>query len=258
MAEPSGSTAVVTIACWMDLYAYGHMMDRAGFDPSCKEAKLPLSRLRAFQELLAKHSGPSFPTLGLNDGGVAYQDLLLGPNLRLFEFLERSWNLFREASAADQMSSGMGIRGVVAVGLRARGSKRGIEAQDQALSAIVNALSSNEIDAAEALLRAKRVRRVHDIVPPLQANFAFAKAYEAERDGRTGGFEGPRLFVDKKIFRNGVPPWITCGTSFEWKYHLTSLRSSFAPIVQLRQVDKDLASRGLCTGKELRVLLSKR
>jgi hypothetical protein len=57
-----------------------------------------------------------------------------------------------------------------------------------------------DLNAEQALREAARIRQPADIVPQLQANFAFSKAYVAESSGSKGGLRGANFFVDLTIF----------------------------------------------------------
>jgi hypothetical protein len=78
-------------------------------------------------------------------------------------------------------------------------------------------------------------RQDFDIVPQLQANFAFTKAYVAESSGSVGGLQGPNFFVDLSIFAQPMPDWIELGPTIDWSYERLGLRTSFAPIQNLPQ-----------------------
>lgn len=243
--------AIVALACWLDLLGYGAMMDAAGFDPTHPKAQKPLARLRAFHRIIAKHSSGGFPTLVMNDGAVAYSSVEPSRSDKVWRFLNRCWALYSEATTTDQRNEGPGLRAVVAVGLRARGSNRGIVAQDGAHSDIIDRLAAGAINADRAKLEARNVRRSFDIVPQLQANFAFARAYEAEQAGSRAGLEGPNLFLDIALFRHGIPEWIRSGPSIAWVARRPSLSTSFVALREIAPVEDEEARAALRTGSEL-------
>jgi hypothetical protein len=249
-------TGIVTAACWMDLRAYAEMISSAGFDPSCTEAKLAISRLRTFQRVVAEHSDTTFPTLSVNDGVVAYRDIGIQPNNLLFDFLRKTWDLYRAAMEADSRYHDAGLRGVLAVGLRARGSKRGMDAQEQEFASILTALDAGELDLASAITRSRRIYRLHDVVPPLQANFAFTKAYEAEKSGKDSGFAGANLFADMTIFNDGIPAWLDCSLPFSWPA-AGPLSSNYVAIKGFRDVDRSEGSHALRSGREILALIAR-
>jgi len=252
------AVAIVSAVCWMDLYDYGRDLERAGFDPTHPNAGRPITRLRAFHGVVAKHSGPSFPTLAMNDGAAINYDLGLGPNDKLWKFIRRCWALYGEATATDLAAGGAGLRSVLAIGLRAKGSARGIDAQDDAFTGIVEDFAAGKIDRAAAINAARQIRRNFDIVPELQANFAFARAYEAERGGTRAGLPGPNFYVDKLAFRNAVPGWLDAIADHRWIARLQSLSTTFVSVAGLNSTADDSASSTLRSGRELKALLQGR
>lgn len=252
----SGSTAIVTIAAWFDLYAYGSEIEEACFDPVHPLAEKPIRRLRAFQRIVRENSTTKFPTLVINDGAAVQTNIEEPRSDKAWLFIQRCWKLYREATDADQRSGGLGLRAVIAVGLRAKGARAGIVAQEEAHAAIIDALVRGEIDRDEAVTRSRNVRRVFDIVPALQANFAFTRAYEAESSGKRGGFPGPNLFLDTMVLKGGTPDWIEAGSPQPWRPDKTSLSTSFIKVDNIALVDDAIARAGLRTGRELRALLS--
>lgn len=248
-------SAIVSIACWFDLLGYGEMIDEAGFDPTHAGAKRPIARLRAFHRVVSKHSGGGFPTLAMNDGAVAYSNVEQVRSDKVWRFIERCWALYGEATVTDMRNDGPGLRAVIAVGLRAKGSKRGIVAQDDAIAAIIDDLVAGRIGRDEAIAEARKIRRVFDIVPQLQANFAFTRAFEAEHAGTKAGLSGPNLYLDLAVFRSGVPPWILSGPTVPWRPKKTSLSTSFAAINEIHGVAPEVANEAFRTGRELLDLL---
>jgi hypothetical protein len=229
-------------------------MNEAGFNPGHPLAIRPINRLRAFHSVVRNNSDTAFPTLVMNDGAAAYRNVEHVRVGSIWRFVERSWNLYSTARAADEEFDGAGLRGVIAVGLRALGSASGIRAQEQELSRIIDELVTGKIDKASAQDKAHRVRRNFDIVPQLQANFAFARAYEAEKSGRRGGFEGPGLFLDTTVFRNGVPNWITTGTTVNWipaNPNIVRLSGTFVALKEMTPPSKKVAIGAFRTGEEL-------
>lgn len=230
---------------------YGTAMAKAGFDPAHPLAKRPISRLRAFHRVVAKHSNGGFPTLVMNDGAAAYSNVESVRSDKVWRFIERCWALYSEATTTDLRSGGVGLRGVIAVGLRAKGSSRGIRAQEDEHLRIIEDLDAGMIDKTAALARARRVRRVFDVVPPLQANFAFARAYEAEREGSKAGLPGPNLYLDTLVFRDGIPEWIRAAPSVDWSIDRLRLSATFVALQEIGGVSDEEAQGALRTGREL-------
>ncbi|UKK94640.1 AbgT family transporter [Brucella pseudogrignonensis] len=259
MLEPGSSktaNSIVAIACWIDLLGYGGAINEGGFDPANELSRQPLSRLYAFQRIVAKNSSGGFPTLVMNDGAVAYSNIENVRSDKAWRFIERCWNLYNEATAVDIRTGGPGLRGVIAVGLRAKGSNRGIVAQEDALTAIIDDLVAGKTSRDEAVAEVRKVRRVFDIVPQLQANFAFTRAYEAESAGSDGGFPGPNLFLDEAVFASGIPPWIRTGKQNHWHPMKAALSTSFVPILEIDGISPETARTAFRTGDQLRQILS--
>lgn len=249
---PSTARPVVTLAFWLDLLGYGCMLNKARFDPTCREASSAIERLRRFQEVVANHSLTVFPTLVINDGAVAYRDTQLKATDRILPFIDRCWNLFQDASQADLQLGGVGLRGVLAAGLRAKGSNRGILAQNEALTKIIRDLADGLTTKEQAIELASRVQRVSDVVPQLQANFAFSRAYLAEQGASEGKLEGSRFYLETSVFREGVPDWMLTGAPVHWKPASSKLSTLAATFVEVQDVRK-AANRenALRTGSEL-------
>src|SRR3546814_4307805 len=104
----------------------------------------------------------------MNDGAVADSNVELVRRDKVWRCVERCWALYQEATTTDRRSGGPGLRGVIEVGLRAKGSNRAIVAQDKELTAIIEDLVAGRIDKQKALANARKVRRVFDIIPQLQ------------------------------------------------------------------------------------------
>jgi hypothetical protein len=225
------------------------MMEEAGFDPTHPKAKIPLARLRAFHRLVRDHSSRTFPTLVMNDGAVAHAPVAPNSSERVWDFIWRSWSLYQAASGMDQSNGGPGLRAVIAVGLRAKGSREGIDAQEESFSGLIDLLARQQITADRAKLMARNIRRSFDIVPTLQANFAFARAYVAESSGAAGGFLGPNLFLDTKVFRFDVPDWVDAAPPFDWTPKHRSLATRFIALRGFRETEDALSA--FRTGREL-------
>lgn len=260
----SGSTTsapIVSLAFWLDLRGYGAMLNSAGFDPTRVEAKAARERLSRFQAVVALHSRTTFPTLVINDGAVAYRDIGLARTDRALPFIERSWDLFQAAREADTEKGRPGnLRGVLAAGLRAKGSNRGILAQNEAMTQIIDDLAMGRISSDEAKRAVWRVRRVHDVVPQLQANFAFARAYTAEQGAKTHAakLSGAKFYLETRILRDGVPEWMAAGDEIHWEPQADWLATLSTTFVELRGIDlaADHRERAIRTGREMLSSLS--
>lgn len=188
------------ITCWIDLLGYGRMMSDAGFNPLSAASGVAIRRLRRFHRLVAEHSRRAFPTLVMNDGAVGYRDLSYRTRWVTYEFLQDSWRLFQAINAAEVADGNPGARMVIATGFRMRGRRDGLDAVSIAFKDIIQKVRDEKITLEQAIGRASRIRSTFDIIPQLQANFAFTKAYRAEQAGSKAGLGGPNCFVDLSVF----------------------------------------------------------
>ncbi|MCI0622070.1 MAG: hypothetical protein L0387_10445 [Acidobacteria bacterium] len=221
----------IAIVCWIDLLGYGAMIAEAGFNPLHSKASKAMRRLRRFHEIVASHSIRLFPTLVLNDGAVAYRDLSLRSRGPTYDFLTRAWNLFSNIKN-DEAAQGLpGARVVVAPGFRMRGRRAGMDATASHYKSLMRRYQEGVLSAEQALREAANIRQSFDIIPQLQANFAFTKAYLAESAGTKAGFQGANFFVDLIIFDTPTPPWVVRGKTVNWSHERLRMEGSFAQIL---------------------------
>jgi hypothetical protein len=161
----------------MDLLGYGAMIAEAEFNPLHPKALDALKRLRQFHKTVASLSDRHFPTLVMNDGAAAYRDLSLRSCEPTYEFLLRAWGLFNAIQKEENAGGFPGVRMVVATGFRMRGRRAGIDAMAGHFQSLMKRFQDGSVSATQALREASRIRQPFDIVPQLQANFAFTKAY---------------------------------------------------------------------------------
>jgi hypothetical protein len=225
----------IAIAGWIDLLGYGSMISAAGFNPMHSDAREALARIRNFHRIVAEHSARHFPTLVMNDGAVAYRDLSLRTRSVTHDFLVRSWEMFEEVRLQDTTDGHPGPRMVVACGFRMRGRRAGLDASRDHFASIISRLQNGEIDAEQAVREAASMRPRFDIIPPLQANFAFTKAYAAEQTGKKGGLPGPAFYVDLMIFGAHRSGWIDLGPDIAWSHPSLNLHSTFAEVKGIRR-----------------------
>jgi hypothetical protein len=223
----------IAVACWADLLGYGAMIAEAGFNPLHPKASEALRRLRRFHEIVASHSSRNFPTLVMNDGAVAYRDLSLRSRAPTHDFLMRAWNLFNSIKNEEKVSSFPGARMVLATGFRMLGRRAGIDARASHFKSVMHRYQNKNISAEQAIREAANIQQSFDVIPRLQANFAFAKAYVAESSGAKGGLAGARFFVDLSLFETPTPAWVTKEETVEWVNETLGMRVSFAPILDL-------------------------
>jgi hypothetical protein len=231
-------TAVVA---WIDLLGYGEMISNAGFNPLHPSSAAAKKRLSEFHRVVAAHSGRKFPSLVINDGAVVYRDLSYRSASVTFDFLQRSWNLFNEINQSEGNSSYPGARMVIAAGFRIRGRRAGMDATAEHFESIMTRYADGTISVIQAIQEARRIRPSFDIVPQLQANFAFTKAYVAEQSGTKGGLAGSRCFIDLSLFEQTLPTCFGFDKPIDWQNDKLGLKARFAPLLglsSLKQVEK--------------------
>jgi hypothetical protein len=122
---------------------------------------------------------------------------------------------------------------VIATGFRMRGRRDGLDAVSVAFKDIIQKVRDQKITLEQAIGRASRIRSTFDIVPQLQANFAFTKAYRAEQAGSKSGLAGAQCFVDMAVFERPLPDWLEVGPAVEWLDPNLDLSATFAPLRSL-------------------------
>jgi hypothetical protein len=220
----------VAVSAWIDLLGYGKMISEAQFNPLHEKSAAALKRLRTFHERVAQGSKRSFPTLVVNDGAVAYRDLSLRARSVTHDFVVNAWNVFKAIQDAERTAGHPGARMVIAAGFRMRGRRAGMDQSAGHFRDLMERFQNRQISAKQAIAEASRIQRTFDVIPQLQANFAFTKAYVADSDGKAGGLEGPQCFVDLCLFDDPLPPWIELGPSISWRNQRLGLATTFAAI----------------------------
>ena len=205
----------VSVASWIDLLGYGQQISDANFDPNDSKAHRSHTRLAEFREIVSNYSKCNdLKNLVLNDGAVVYQDLTCSSNDTL-SFFNKSWELYSAVNQHERKEYNGDYRGarmILASGFRFPGRKAGNEDTKNKLKEFIKELLENNnnfidkdaaaIDAAiDAAMKIELVRPPFDILPQLQENFAFSRAYIAEKSGRSGNLPGPKFYVDLNIFR---------------------------------------------------------
>lgn len=94
-------------------------------------------------------------------------------------------------------------------------------------------MKAGQIAPEEAVREAASIERYFDVLPQLQANFAFTKAYVADAGGSKLGLGGARFFVDTAIFDGGVPAWVCSDKPVAFKDERLGLGAEFAPVHEL-------------------------
>jgi hypothetical protein len=169
----------------------------------------------------------------MNDGAAAYRDLSLRTNSVTHDFLSRAWSLHSAIMTAENRTGDPGARMVVATGFRMAGRRAGLDERGRQVRSIVERLGEGEITVEQAIAEGERLRSTFDVVPQLQANFAFTKANLAEQSGSKGGLPGPHCFVDMAMFSAAVP-FLALGKARAWKHPTLAISAQFAPITDLK------------------------
>jgi hypothetical protein len=229
----------ISAAAWVDLLGYGSMIGETSLNPIDARAEEAVVRLRAFHRIVAEHSGRYFRTLVINDGAVSYRDLSLRDNGVTHHFLQRSRNLFEAIADSEERNGWPGARMVLGLGFRARGSRRAIDDAEQRVDRILARMAAGDISAEEAVRQAASIQRYSDVLPQLQANFAFTRAYVADSGGSRVGLGGPRMFVDAAMFIDSSPPsWVECGALIPFEDQRLQIGCSFVPVSGLNPPGK--------------------
>jgi hypothetical protein len=218
------------VVAWVDLLGYGAMIAAGKFNPLREEAIEANERLARFHALVATKSARYFPTLVMNDGAVAYRDLSLRSSSITYDFLQRSWDLFAAIQNDELMAGHPGARMVIAAGFRMRSKRGQLDRTVGHLRSLLTRLESGKISAEQAIREAARIRPSFDVVPELQANFAFTRAYVADQSGQKGGLKGPQCFVDLSLFTNSLPNWIQADDPIRWRHERLGLQIDFVPV----------------------------
>lgn len=220
----------VAIVSWIDLLAYGEMIAGVDYNPIAANAQRAINRLRAFHRIVAEHSRRDFRTLVLNDGAVVYRDLSLRGPGNTADFFCKSWQLYEAVQASEERNGFEGARMVLAPGLRAKGSRRAIDYTSGHLDSILRRMRSGDLTSEQAVREAAAIEKYFDVLPQLQANFAFSKAYIAEQSGRKHNLPGPAFYVDDIIFDDGKPGWVDADEPVDWIMPKYNLSARFHPI----------------------------
>lgn len=190
----------VSICAWVDLLGYGSQIRKADYNPLNAQAASAVARIRQFHQIVADHSARMFPTLVMNDGAAAYRDLSYRTRWPTYDFIQKSYNLFKAIEREEAAIGAPGARMVIAVGFRLRGRATQSGAlRGQYVKSLIAKVNRGELSVEAAITRASQFRRTFDVIPQLQANFAFTKAYIAEQSGSSAGLVGPNLFLDDLV-----------------------------------------------------------
>lgn len=226
----------VSIVAWGDLLGFGSKIAEASFNPLDERAKASKSRMRDFHRVVAEHSSRHFPSLVINDGVAAFRDLSLRSRSVSHDFLEKSWELFSAINAQEAKRGDPGVRMVVACGFRMKGRKAKFESDHSKVNSILRRFREGSLTAEQAIREASTARPSFDVVPQLQANFAFTKAYIAESSGSGGGLPGANFYLDTAILLDPTRAWPAYENRIKWRDATLGLDTEFLRVSNLPKV----------------------
>lgn len=226
----------VSIVAWADLLGYGGKIAEARFNPLDERAKDSIKRMRDFHRVVAEHSGRNFPSLVINDGVAVYRDLSLRSRSAGHDFLIRSWRLFQQINKQEFENGLPGIRMVVACGFRVLGRRAVVEHGHSKVNSILRRYRDGLLTDEQAIIEASTSRPSFDVVPQLQANFAFTKAYVAESSGSAGGLPGPNFYLDTSLLKDPDGGWPFGTSKIPWRHPTLGLDTTFKRIEDIPTV----------------------
>lgn len=227
----------VSICCWVDLLGYGAEIRAADYNPLHPQAKAAANRIRQFHQVVANHSARTFPTLVMNDGAAAYYDLSYRTRWPTYDFVQRAFRLFEDIGVTESALGEPGARMVIAAGFRLRGRvSQSNVLRGQYVKSLLSRVETGEISVQTAVTRASQFRRTFDLIPHLQANFAFTRAYVAEQSGTDGGLPGPACYVDGLLFDSQVvsQDYLKLGKEVCWKSDKYGMAANFHELQKVR------------------------
>tara|TARA_R110002051_G_scaffold57603_2_gene106440 strand:+ start:14500 stop:15348 length:849 start_codon:yes stop_codon:yes gene_type:complete len=220
----------MAIVGWVDLLGYGSQISEAQFVPTHPKASEAHLRLRRFHRIVSENSRKLFPSLVMNDGAIVYRDLSYRSNSVTYDFIRRAWNLFNAINEEEQQNGDAGARMVVAAGFRLRGRRAGIDQTAGHLGSILKRFELGEISSKQAIYEASRAQAKFDIIPQLQSNYAFTKAYVAESGGSKKGFTGNKFYLDMALLASPITSDVVVDRTVKWQDQRLQLSGSFGEI----------------------------
>lgn len=216
------------------------MLRSVSFDPTADEARIAISRLTNFQRIATSQASRKFPAFPVNDAVAFFTDLSPRSRHPSFDFINKALITFRLVNDADRTQGFPGARMIIAVGPRVRvpGILRGDERH---LASLLTRLSSGVVSARQMIMEAFRVSPIAGLVPALQGNFAFTKAYLADGDGSRANLGGPECYVDLALFSVPRPSWIRFSEEIPWAND--GMSATFGKFSELMKREADRIQR---------------
>jgi len=191
----------VNAAVWFDMLGYGSMLEKSNFDPTKQESISALQRLRDFHAIAARHSSKHFHITAINDGIIAVKDLSPRAKSVTAAFIARALSFYTDFNKHDISNGYPGGRMVIATGFRVREIRDIAIPEHEQIKSIKKRLKDRQITVDQAINEAYKVRPHFGLLPEIQANFAFTKAYLVDNAGSKGGFGGAKCYLDLALFQ---------------------------------------------------------
>jgi hypothetical protein len=224
------STEISGVA-WIDLLGYGAMLRPVRFNPSDASAQLAVHRLQEFHSIALQHVNRSLRALIVNDGIAFVREMSPRSRSVTFDFVAGVFDAFQAINAKDLSEGHPGARCIAAAGARLR-TEEPMKLNPIKLSSILTRHSEGAISCEQAISEAFAYGPIAGASVPLQANFAFTKAYLADASGSKAGFRGPRFFLDA-AFCLAEPSWFDVGDRVEWEVEGMS-----GKFLELKSIDR--------------------
>lgn len=208
----------VNCSAWLDLLGYGAQLNKIKYDFTNVGGDEVIKRLQDFHSIVAKKSHRNFRSLTINDGSAFFKDLSPNINSVTWDFISRCVDVFESVKKSELDSNNPGTRMVICAGFRARNENRSRSRNVGLEENILEKLKLGEISPVQAVKQAMQAPRYHDVVPEIQSNMAFAKAYNAESAGSSAGFKHNRCYIELSLFDSDIPTWIVFSDTVNWKF----------------------------------------
>lgn len=172
-----GEGILNTMTLWMDLLGFRSHLDNENWDLHCEATLLGMKRIAAFHEVGLLSINDRYEVVQLNDAIVISQDIPDSDSAKVVEeFLALVDRSFEQAALTDAAVGGVGVRGVIAKGVRYN------------LRGNLGWTSTNAND----------LRRPSFFCPrPVMMNTAFGRAYGVESSGELK--KTSSLYVERSL-----------------------------------------------------------
>lgn len=207
-------TVEMSGVAWLDLLGYGAMLRSVSFDPTNPTALAAVSRLRNFQRITAAHATRNLRAMIINDGVAYVRELSPRGPYPTYEFLEEVFDAYMAVNELEGIDGYPGARMIVAAGPRLH-VLESLHPNLSHLRSIFKRLNANAITPRQAVMEAFNAVSPTGSQLSLQANFAFTKAFLADKAGSKAGLTGAGCFIDSAFFKS-VPSWLRVDNEVSW------------------------------------------